>query len=252
MLRSSRSLEGYRIHAIDGEIGTASDLYFDDLSWVTRYLIVDTGKWLPGRRVLLAPISVIGVDNADLSLKVSLTREQVEQSPPVWKDKPVSRQEEKLLVEHFDWPAYWDYPLAGVTLGAEAAAVHPESRIGRTTNPTIEEEPGDPHLRSVREVAGYSVHAEDGDIGHVEDLIVEDDAWVIRYMVVDTRNWLPSPKVLVSPTWCEEVRWDDSSVHVALPRETIKNCPKYDPHEPVNREYEIQLYDYYGQPYYWA
>ncbi len=251
MLRSMSSLEGYTIQAQDGEIGKADDFCFDDFSWVIRYLVVDTGTWLPGRRVLLSPHAVTATDYASSTLAVSLTKQQVEESPPVSEDQPVSRQEEKRLVEHFDWPAYWDYPLPGVSMGAEPAAAIQESRAPRQET-TVTKEQGDPHLRSVREVRGYSVAAKDGDIGHVEDFIIDEDDWVIRYIVVDTRNWLPSPKVLVSPTWFHEVRWDKSNVHVALDRATVKSCPRYDPNEPINQDYETQLYDYYGRPYYWA
>ncbi|MGQ9572218.1 MAG: PRC-barrel domain-containing protein [Dehalococcoidia bacterium] len=102
----------------------------------------------------------------------------------------------------------------------------------------------DPHLRSVKEVTGYHIQATDGEIGHVEDFILDDEDWVIRYMVVDTRNWLPGKKVLVAPGWVENIDWSESKVAVGLSREEIKDSPEYDPSAPVNREYEVRLYDY--------
>lgn len=252
MLRSIESLQGYTIQGLDGQVGKADDFFFDDFSWVIRYLVVDTGKWLPGRRVLLSPFALGAADYVTGLLPVNLTKEQVEESPPISEDEPVSRQQEQALAEHFDWPAYWDFPLAGASIGTEAARDMEEDRAKSHKAETLTEAPGDPHLRSVREVCGYSVAANDGDIGHVEDLIVDEEDWVIRYVVVDTRNWLPGRKVLVAPTWFDEVRWDESSVHVALARETIKNSPRFDPNEPINRDYEGKLYDYYGRPYYWA
>ncbi|MBK9166200.1 MAG: PRC-barrel domain-containing protein [Bryobacterales bacterium] len=110
---------------------------------------------------------------------------------------------------------------------------------------------GDPHLRSVREVSGYRIRAADGEIGRVADFIVDTDGWAIRYLVVDTRNWLPGRKVLVAPRWVQSIDWGDRLVHVRLHREDIKNSPEFDPNEPVNREYEARLYDYYGRPRYW-
>ena len=97
----------------------------------------------------------------------------------------------------------------------------------------------DPHLRSTREVIGYHIQARDGETGHLEDLIVDDESWFIRYLVIDTRNWLPGRKVLVAPAWAEQVDWVARKIHLDLSRETIRNSPKYDPSMPVNREYEI-------------
>jgi hypothetical protein len=107
------------------------------------------------------------------------------------------------------------------------------------------------HLRSTREVIGYHIQARDGEIGHVEDFIADDQTWAIQYMVVDTRNWLPGRKVLIAPAWIEKVDWLERLVHVDLLRETIQNSPEFDPSAPVNRAYEVRLYDYYGRPKYW-
>jgi hypothetical protein len=115
-----------------------------------------------------------------------------------------------------------------------------------------QEEEGNPHLRSSREVIGYYIRALDGEIGHVEDFIVEDETWVIRYVVVDTKNWLPWGKnVIVSPSWIERVDWADERVIVDLKKDIIEKSPDFDASKPVNREYEVRLYDYYGRPVYW-
>jgi hypothetical protein len=115
-----------------------------------------------------------------------------------------------------------------------------------------EKHPPDPHLRSTREVIGYHIQARDGEIGHVDDFIVDDENWIIRYLIVDTRNWLPGRKVLVAPAWVEEINWVERKIQIDLSRNTIKNSPEFDPRTPINREYENQLYDYYGRPYYWG
>ena len=110
----------------------------------------------------------------------------------------------------------------------------------------------DPHLRSIKEVTGYHIQAMDDDMGHVEDFIVNDKSWTIHYVVVDTRNWLPGGrKVLISPAWIESIDWPQSRMKVDLSTEQIKESPEYDPHAPVNKEYEARLYDFYGRPKYW-
>ncbi len=108
-----------------------------------------------------------------------------------------------------------------------------------------------PYLRSTNEVIGYRIEAMDGEIGHVEDFIVDVDTWIIRYLVIDTRNWLPGKKVLIVPQWAEEINWTATRVYLNLTRQAVKNSPEYDPSMPVNREYEKRYYDYYGRPNYW-
>jgi hypothetical protein len=248
MLRSEKELRGYTIRAIDGGIGKVHELYFDDLAWIVRYLVVDTGNWLPGRKVLLWPGVLDQPDWETRTLPVKLSKEQVECSPGIGTDEPVSRQMETDLHTYYGWAPYWQRGVPGFGLGSAAAA----QMIARLAEEEEEELESDPHLRSSREVIGYRIRARDGEIGHVEDFIVDDEAWNVRYLVIDTRNWLPGRKVMLVPTWTEQVSWVERKVYVDLGRETVKNSPKFDPSVPVNREYEIRLYDYYGRPKYWA
>jgi sporulation protein YlmC with PRC-barrel domain len=255
MLRSLKALFGYRILATDGEIGHVHDFYFDDEHWKVRYLVVDTGGWLNGRLVLLSPVALSDADWERRSLTVLLTREKVENSPEVGTDPPVSRQQEKRLYEHYGWAPYWG--LGGV-YAADMLGVYPELLLrpaaqGSASPPpaTIDQTNGNPHLRSTRQVTGYHIQAEDGQIGRVDDLVADDDGWTIRYMVVDTHNWLPGRRVLISPQWVEEVSWEQSRVYLNLTREKVRRSPGFDPSAPVSREYEEVLFDYYGRPKYW-
>lgn len=251
MLRSLKGLRDYTIQAIDGDIGNIHAFLFDDLTWTVRYLVVETGGWLTGRQVLLSPIVVDEPDWERHMLPVRLTQEQIREAPPVNADKPVSRQMEEELHTHYGWSPYWRNPMPPIGAGAMATA----QAIAATAEEEAEEEKErrqrDVHLRSSREVIGYHIQARDGEIGHVDDFIAEDDTWIIRYLVVDTRTLLPGKKVLVAPTWVEKVDWVGRSVQVDLSRETIKDSPEFDPSAPVNRRYEIRLYDYYGRPRYW-
>jgi hypothetical protein len=125
------------------------------------------------------------------------------------------------------------------------------SKAAKTEDKTYKEE-GDQHLRSIREVTGYRIKARDGEIGHVEDFVVDDESWIMRYLVVDTRNWLPGgKKVLLSPGWAERIDWGREEVSVDLKRGTVEQGPEYHPADAVNREVDTRLYDYYGRPVYW-
>ncbi len=258
MLRKASGLDGFTIGASDGDMGRVVDLYFDDQSWTVRHLVVDTGRWLSGRRVLISPMSFKAMDWDNSRILVDLTKQQVESSPSIDTDRPISRQNEMDYYGYYGMPYYWTGPYrwgawpTPLDWGASAAGTqNPEAAEAREAVMSGEREPGDPHLRSMGTVTGYYIHASDGNIGHVEDFLIDDQDWAIRYIVVDTRNWLPGKKVLVSPEWIERISWADSTVYVNIVRETIQRSPEYDPSRPLQRGYEASLYDYYGRPRYW-
>lgn len=253
MLKSVMHLQGVAIQATDGEIGKVDEFYFDDESWAIRYLVVNTSRWLDGRLVLVSPISLAQRGGESKRLDVALTKKQIENSPHIDTHKPVSRQHEAIFMGYYGYPYYWggsdlwglgSYP-AGLTVRREAvtAAEATEARAGK--------EPTDSHLRTTQEVAGYHIEVTDGEIGHVKDFIIDDETWAIRYLEVDTRNWWPGKKVLVSPAWIDTVSWPDSKVYVNLSRQTIKSGPEYIESMPITREFEKKLYDHYGRPAYW-
>jgi uncharacterized protein YrrD len=246
MLRSLSDILGYDILATDGEIGSTHDFYFDDESWTIRYVVANTGGWLKGRMVLLSPESFGEPDWETRLLPADLTRQQIEDSPPVDADRPVSRQQQVRLAAYFGWTPYWGAPGAPpeAYLPAEAEDADEESKADELAH-------GDKHLRSIKEVEGYRIDAHEDRVGHVEDFVVQTDEWAVRYLVVDTRNWLPGRKVLVSPAWVQSVDWVQGLIHVDLDAETIRNSPEFDHTQPINREYEARLYDYYGRPKYW-
>ena len=264
MLRAAKEVIGYTIRALDDDnVGHVNDFYFDDKAWVIRYLVADTGGWLSGRKVVISPLALGKPDWAQQALPIKLTKEQIEDSPGIELEKPVSRQHEVALHEYYGWAPYWttmSQPVSvprpmpvyfGPLVPAEADKPYEEKVIERQEPEDVADSDYDPHLRSMKEVSGYNVQARDGEIGHVETFIVDDDSWSIMYLVVDTGNWLPGKKVLVALGWIEAVNWAEQTIEIDLQRETIKNGPEYDPHEPVNRELEMRLYDYYGRPVYW-
>lgn len=248
MLRRCHKLKGYHLGASDGEIGKLEDFYFDDQNWTVRYVVADTGYWLPDRLVLISPHALTAVDDAEKVVRIRLTRNQVEESPPIAAHQPVSRQFERDYYAYYGWPVYWagpalwgpgPFPLYGAPLekpAAEADAIEAAT---------------DAHLRSVREVCGYRLHGKDGEVGHVEDLIFEDKNWAVRYLVVATGHWLSGKRVLVAPPWITEVNWERSSVAVDLHRAAVQQAPEYDKDAPITRDYEIELFHHYSREGYW-
>ncbi|HSD63881.1 MAG TPA: hypothetical protein VLB50_08775 [Ignavibacteriaceae bacterium] len=251
MLRSAKEMEKFKIKAMDGEIGRLHEFYFDDHTWIVRYIIVDTGTWLAEKLVLISPESFKKLNWEDKSFNVNLDKQQIEDSPDVDKAKPVSRQNEIELIGYYGWPMYWT-GIGGPTIGAfppsNAALAGMEEEIHQMRK---KEKKGDPNLRSTREVISYGIHASDGQIGHVEDFLIDDSTWNIRYMIVDTRNILPGKKVIMSPEWIEKIVWAESNVYLRLTKDEIKNSPEYDPSVQFKREYENKLYEYYGRRKYW-
>ncbi|MCE5278511.1 MAG: PRC-barrel domain-containing protein [Planctomycetaceae bacterium] len=242
MLRSLKELLGYTIRATDGELGKVRDFFFDDKVWTIRYLAADTGGWLSGRQVLLSPQSFGKPDWSNKIVPVNLTREAIEHSPPIESDQPISRQYESMMAAHYGWAPYW---------GMEGTPLVQPPEVIESLPSTEDQARSDPNLRSMRDTIHLTLHATDGDAGRVHDFIVQSDDWVIRYMVADIGHLLSGKKVLVSPAWIRDVDWTERAVYVDLEQSAIREGPPFDYETPVNREYEVRLYDFYGRPVYW-
>lgn len=264
MLRTTKDLENYAVSASDGPIGQVKDFYFDDDAWVVRYLVVDTGSWLSSRKVLISPFSVSRHDWTERVLPLSITQEQVKNSPNIDTDQPVSRQNEEQYLGYYDYPYYW----GGAGLWGEGLfpyATNPgnaDDSVGwkerqRDIEAGLRAERArhrndDPHLRSCDSVTGYHLNAIDGEIGHIAGYLIDDETWAIRYVIIDTSNWWLGHQILIAPEWITGVHWSSQTVSVNLGRELIKDAPAYDPKLEWNRGMERRLYEYYGRPGYWA
>jgi len=246
MLNKATTLKGYTLHSVDGEIGRVKEFYFDDRHWTIRYLVADTGRWLPGRQVLISPHALASVMSQEQSIAVDLTKQQIEDSPSLEQDKPVSRQFEMTYYGHYGYPMYWSGPYMW---GPYPYIVHAREE-GRQLAPG--EKAWDAHLRSTDAVSDYHIEAEDGPIGHIEDHIIDDETWAIRYLMVDTVNWWPGKKVLLAPQWIERVSWEESTVFVNLSREVIKQSPEYTEESLLTRDYETKLHGHYNRQGYWV
>ena len=214
MLLSLKDLKGYKVVATDGDAGSVADFFFEDDSWRISEIVVDTGKLLLGRKVLISPEKFGHPDGKNEQLPANISKAVVKDSAGISTKLPLSQRKEEL-----------------------GAPLPPHENS---------------HLRSAEEVLGYTIQATDGEIGHVEDFIFEDGSWKIRYLVVDTRKWLMGGKVLVGTDWFDRIDWSEAKFYLNHKKEDIKNSPDYDPSEPINRKMEEILYDYHGRPHYWT
>lgn len=226
-----QDLKGERIVADDGHVGSVKDVYFDDERWAVRYLVVDTGEWLSGREVLISP-ACVPAQQADEEIRVTLTREQVRNAPDTSQDPPLSRLQEAAHARYYGYPYYWAGPYlwgaASVPVPSQttAAVRRGIDREHEEMAQLAEQRARQSHVRSSAEVVGYKIRAADGDVGHVEDFLVDDETWAISDMVVDTRNWLPGKKVLVPPGAISDIDWENRQVSVRLTKEQLKRSPE--------------------------
>lgn len=247
MLTKLMNVIGFRIEATDGAIGEVHDFYFDEETWTIRYLVADTGRWLPGKRVLIAPDAFDELNWAVGRFPVKLTQDQVRNSPDIAEDVPVSRQWEKDLHSYYGWAPYWDlYPV-----GHDPIPLFPPSPESDRPSVSSAREHGDPHLRSMREVHGYDIAFSVGTAGQVEDFVAGTDGWKILYLRIDTGDWLPGRTVLLPVDLIKQVNWPSRHVVADLQRQRIEDAPALDPDAPINRDYETKLYEHFGRTPYW-
>jgi hypothetical protein len=242
MLWDASVIKGYAIEARDGRLGSVSDFLFEDAQWMIRWLVVDTGHWLPGRKVLLPPSALGQPDAQARQFPVELTMRQVKNSPDLDTDRPVSRQMESHVYDFYGWEPYW---MGAMATPFVAPLYLPRSRPIQPVSPGPQSQEGDPHLRSVAAVTGYHIHATEGEIGHVEDFLVQDAAWSVPYLVVDTRNWWPGERILISPRTVREIDWVDRSIHLNISRQQVKESRAYDASKMADRANEDLMLRYY-------
>lgn len=245
MLFKTRGLEKYKLEGAEGNIGNVKEFYFDDKYWAVRYLVADTGNWLVGRQILISPYTIGSIDKEEETIATNLSEKQIEESPSLESDKPVSHQFEVAYYGYYGFPAYWT---GSHMWGNDPYLSRDYKNLAKESQ---KKDAWDPHLRSTIDVRGHHIQANDGEIGHVEDFILDDKTWAIRYLVIDTKNWWGGKKVLISPRWIDKVSWDELKVFVHLSRERIKQSPEYSDDFLLTRDYEDQLHKHYDLKGYW-
>jgi len=215
MLRSFKDLLGFAIRATDGRVGTLSDVYFDDETWLVRYCVIDTGRWLTGRHVLAGsrPLSVL--DSTRRELWVRLSRTEVRRSQAAGTDKPVSKQRSAAVMSSLQRLVPRRGPDSSA-LSSRIAASH------------------DRHLRSCNAVLGHRLIGSDARIGWVDDYLIDDKSWSVRHLIVDTGdNVSAGPRVLVAPNCIDKISWADAAISVNLTRAAVATAPGYQPAEEI-------------------
>lgn len=216
MLRRIKELRGFELYATDGDIGRVTEFYFDDLDWMILYMVVDTGAWLPGRRVLVSPASLGEIDWVERKMNVMVTRSEIETSPEIDLHQPLTREQEVGYFAHFGWACLWEG-----------------------------------ELRSTKEIIGDQIVSTNGDaVGKVEDLIV-DDLWTIRYLILSLEEIKQERKLFFSPRWINDSDWAESKLVTLLDHEKIQSAPVFDTSAMVKREYEAELYTHFDAKPYW-
>ena len=253
MLRIGSSLKGYEVEASDGGAGSVQDLLFDDITWKLRWMVVDTGDWLNRRRVLIHP-SVIGmIDDVASALQIKLARATIAEAPGILLDRPVSLQYQKNLYDYYDWDAAWDGSTFGqgtMFSGLEPVMHFDRDTVGAAAGEGFHVQDGDPHLRSLSEIIGYHIHANDGDIGHAQDVVIDDISWLINYLIVDTSNWWVGQHVLLSPYSVTNIEFPERKIRVNTTVAKIRSSPLWKPEQLIDEDYQAQLHEHYGWPAY--
>jgi hypothetical protein len=254
VLISLNKVLGHEIQATDNVIRKVRQFLFDDDQWVVRYLVVDTGNFLSRKDVLISLMSMKKIVWHSKKIEVSMTKDQIEKSPDIDTQKPVSRQHEQVYFSYYGWPGYWGY--AGPwSMGLYGIGYPPGQYTDRFLANQVDLYPKqseqDSHLRSSKEVTGYGIDATDGSFGHVEDFIFDDQSWTIRYLVIDTKNYWPSPSAIIASDWIRSINWSALKVAIELNGAVVKSAPEFNTDVPVTRDYEKKLYQFYKRIPYW-
>ena len=245
VLIKAKSLKGFKLKCTDGEIGEVKEFIFDEQHFTIRYLVAETGNWLMDRQVLISPRALLTIDKESNHIATSLTVSQIEASPSLYKNLPITRDFETTYHNYYGWPNYWNGPYMW---GASPAIIQNSAAYKAAVVGDRDLAPG---LRSTYDVEGRKISAPDEEFGHVVDFVIDEECWAIRYIIVDTISWWPSPYVLISPSWIDRVGKEDFKIYVNVPSEKIKTAPEYKDEEELNRAYEECLNNHYGCDNYW-
>lgn len=257
MLRKFSNLKGLKVEGKDDELGKIKDFYFDQDYFILRYLVVDTGSWLKSRKTLISTAALENIDYQTKKLRVNLNTEALKDAPSLKKNKPVSQIKEQNLAEYFNWPMYWVPPYSnspGVSTDNVMRGKIPSFNNLTEEEKEIKSREQESNLRSFDEIKGYHIKAKDKEFGNLEDLFVDEENWLIRYLLIDTCNFLPCKNVLLSPEWIKNINWREKNISIDKTKEQIKNAPEYKEEKTeylVHRDYEKDLYDHYNEEKYW-
>jgi len=248
MFWNASAINNYPIEAVDGPIGTVSDFLFDDASWQVRWLVADTGDWLASRKVILPPAALGHPDPARQRFSVRLSRQSVEDSPAIGPDQALSPAAEAGLYAHYGSSPYLSAGYLAEYRAPYGSTPFPLSGGQEQIRKMVDDERDryNPSLRSFALLTGYHVESRDGDIGHLEDFLVDDADWSIRFLVIATRNWWPGKRVLISPKSVLQIDWQGKMITLDVDRQQVKDGPAYDPAMTIGAAFTHAFHQHYG------
>ncbi len=247
MLASLTELRAYRVRGTDGEIGRFTDVCFPDNEWLVRYVVVAMEDL--GREALLLSTYLGRLNRGAHILSAETRREQVANTPPFDRAEPITRQEEKKLHDLYGWPIYWweeehdIAPIGGLWDEERTPEQSAESAAGAEAETEIEPE-GTQLLFAGDLVEVYGIQAEGGEVGTLQDIIVDDETWMIPYLVV---NLAEAQRVLLATDYVDTIDLGTRDVYVSLPRDVILAGPAVSAEEPITPALVQSLREYYDQ-----
>lgn len=261
MLHTMQSLLGFTMGATDGEIGKVKDFYFDDQTWRVRYLVVETGNWLFGRKVLLSPVAIQSINWDEKVFPVNLSMDQIKHSPDIDTEKPVSQQQDAELHSHYSWPVNTGAGVGFMTTGMVGGVVSPgvsfQDRIADEVrnheNDTIsdrgpemeKQSGGDLHLRSYNAFEDFTVMATDGELGEASDFLIDSNSWNIPFLIIETGNWYSGSKVLAPTNTIESIEGEDSQIRINQGTSYFNNNPEFNESLLTDQEAQRQIFNFY-------
>jgi len=248
MLRQFKTLQGCTLVAPDGDVGTVREFYFEDDGWTVRYLVIEIPGWMRERRILIMPNVLDEVDAQGGTIAIKFTKQQARTSPPLDSEKPAGRQHEKSLHEHHDSDPY--QAIKGMAALTRVLTPDSDSDAGKAAAKN-QAKMGRQLLSSNELVTSYTLHAQDADIGVVEDFILDDEEWGVRYLVIRTRVWFSDKQVLLPFEWIERISLESENIFVNLPSSVIQNAPRYDSAAQISSAFERRLHDHYQREGEW-
>jgi hypothetical protein len=242
MKRSLKGILDYKVETLDGKSGSTKDFLFDQKLWVVRFVKVDFGSLFTSERKLIPRVFLKTPQWQEKKFTVELNEDEIGKCPDIADHLPVSRKVEEQLFGYYGIDPYWTTPYPG-----HMTMYHPPRPVIPPAAPDPEEEV-DTELRSFSEIEHYHINALDGKLGHIEDLVIDDEEWQVLYAIVDTSNWLPwSKKVMISIDFLDQISYTDGEVSINLKKDTIKSAPEFDPSVPIDEEYEKKVFDFYSR-----
>ncbi|MHB8520447.1 MAG: PRC-barrel domain-containing protein [Limisphaerales bacterium] len=228
MLQSIKQLHGNKLGASDGDIGHVKAFYFDDQNWAVRYVVADTGSWIPGRLVLISPYALDGFARGGKVLRVNLTRKQIENSPSIETHKPVSRQYEEEYHRYYGWPYYWQGDALWGMSGFPVLELPLKPLPNEPATPSgLSPERADAHLWSTQAVNGYHLQASDGPIGCVCDFMMDDQSWAISQLVARIGHRFSGKEVQIPTSLVDRIGYEESAVFVNLTGKAVEQSPPH-------------------------